>query len=87
MWSLSSQQYTADVITVYYDTSAWKFYSDECKVYRPSEASYYLRAVLISDFEGLLLKGTNFNTIVKMTEWIEIIELKSFTYTLFGVLH
>ena len=26
-------------LIVYYDTSAIKFYSDECEVYRPSEAS------------------------------------------------
>ena len=32
---------------VYYDTSAIKFYSDECEVYRPSEARVKIAFVMI----------------------------------------
>ena len=35
------------ILIVYYDTSAIKFYSDECEAYRPSEARVIIAFVTI----------------------------------------
>ena len=45
----SAENFTSIYISriVYYDTSAIKFYSDECEIYRPSEARVIIAFVMI----------------------------------------